>query len=387
MKQRFLVRLALAVAGFLAMAQASLAQDGAFQTTAVQAILIDGRSGLVLFEKDADTPVPPASMSKLMTVIMVFEALKDGTLKLDQEFDVSEDAWKRGGSASGGSTMYAEPNSKIKLSDLLQGVIVQSANDASIAIAEGMAGSEAAFAQKMTERARTLGLATAEFRNATGLPDPAHRMSVRELAALARYINLKFPEYYKYYSQPEFTWNNITQKNRNPLLKDYSGADGMKTGYTKEAGYGLVGSAMRGNRRLIMVIAGLTSLKERKQEAQRLLDWGFGQFLAIDVYGLHERVGKATVWGGTERSVDLVTSDAFQISLSAREQQAVEVKLFYTGPLLAPVKAGAKVGEIRFLVDGAPVASLPIETAADVDAVPSMWSKALDSVMIMTFGG
>ncbi len=376
----------LAMAVLLASATVSLAQE-AFQTTAAQAILIDGRSGLVLFEKDADTPVPPASMSKLMTGIMVFEALRDGTLKLDQEFDVSQNAWKRGGAAAGGSTMYAEPDSKVKLSDLIQGVIVQSANDASIAIAEGMAGSEAAFSQKMTARARSLGLAKAEFRNATGLPDPAHRMSVRELATLARYINLNFPEYYKYYSQQEFTWNNITQKNRNPLLKDYPGADGMKTGYTKEAGYGLVGSAMRGNRRLIMVVAGLTSLKERKQEVQRLLDWGFGQFLSIDVYARHDRVGKATVWGGTQRAVDLVTSDAFQISLSAREQQSVEVKLFYTGPLLAPVKAGTKVGEIRFMVEGAVVASLPVETAADVEAVPSMWSKALDSVMIMTFGG
>lgn len=387
MNHRFLTGLALAVAAFLAMAGIGFGQSASFETTAGQAILIDGRSGLVLFEKNADTPIPPASMSKLMTQIMVFDALKDGSLTLDQEFGVSEDAWKRGGSASGGSTMYAEPNSKVKLSDLIQGAIVQSANDASIAIAENMAGNEAAFAQKMTAKARTLGLASAEFRNATGLPDPEHRMSVRELAILARYINLNFPEYYKYYSQPEFTWNKITQKNRNPLLKDYPGADGMKTGYTKEAGYGLVGSAMRGNRRLIMVIAGLPSLKERKQEAQRLLDWGFSQFLAIDVYGRHERVGKATVWGGMQRSVDLVTSEPFQISLSLREQQAVEVKLYYSGPLLAPVKAGIKVGEIRFLVDGAAVASLPVETAADVDAVQSMWSKALDSVMIMTFGG
>ncbi|MGH6907171.1 MAG: D-alanyl-D-alanine carboxypeptidase family protein [Aestuariivirga sp.] len=375
------------MAAFLAMTMASLAQNTPFVTTAAQAILIDGKSGLVLFEKDADRPVPPASMSKLMTMIMVFEALTDGSLTLDKEFEVSKDAWKRGGAGSGGSTMYAEPNSKVKLSDLIQGAIVQSANDASIVIAEGMAGSEAAFAQKMTARARTLGLANAQFRNATGLDDPEHRVSVRELAILARHINLNFPEYYKYYSQPEFTWNNITQKNRNPLLTDYPGADGMKTGYTKESGYGLVGSAMRGNRRLTMVIAGLASLKERQQEAQKLLDWGFDQFLAIDVYSKHERVGKATVWGGTQRSVDLVTSEEFQISLSAREQETVEVKLFHTGPLMAPVKAGTKVGEVRFLVDGAAVAALPVETAADVEAEPSMWSKALDSVMIMAFGG
>jgi serine-type D-Ala-D-Ala carboxypeptidase (penicillin-binding protein 5/6) len=384
---RYNIRFFLALAAILAMAMPGRAQDAPFETKAAQAILIDGRTGSVMFEKDADTLVPPASMSKLMTMIMVFEGLKAGSLKMDQEFVISEDVWRRGGSASGGSTMYAELNSRVRLSDLIQGVIVQSANDACIAIAEAIAGSEAAFAQKMTARARELGLKTAEFRNATGLPDPQHRMSVRELSILARYINLNFPEHYKYYSQPDFTWNKITQQNRNPLLRDYPGADGMKTGYTKEAGYGMVGSATRGNRRLIMVIAGLKSLNERKQEAQKLMDWGFSQFKAFDVYGKGDRVSKATVWGGTQRSVDLVTADRVQISLSAQEQQQVEVKLSYTGPLMAPVKAGDKVGVIRFIVGGTPVAEVPVETASAVEAVDSMWSRALDSVMIMVFGG
>ena len=341
----------------------------------------------MLFEKNADIAIPPASMSKLMTTIMVFEGLKAGSLKMDQEFVISEDAWRRGGGASGGSTMYAELHSRVKLSDLIQGVIVQSANDACIAIAEGMAGSESAFAQKMTARARQLGLAKAEFRNATGLPDPGHLMSVRELAILARYITLNFPEYYKYYSQPEFTWNKISQPNRNPLLKDYPGADGMKTGYTKEAGYGLVGSAIRGNRRLIMVIAGLTSINDRKQEAQKLLDWGFGQFHEFDVYAKGDRVGKATVWGGTQHTVDLIASDDVKVALSEEEQKTVEVKLSYTGPLMAPVKAGEKVGQIRFLVGGTAVAEIPVETAAAIEASDSMWRKALDSAMIMVFGG
>jgi len=376
-------------AGLVLAASECLAQEVAapFETKAAQAILIDGRTGHVMFEKDADTPIPPASMSKLMTMIMVFEALKAGKLTMDQEFVISEDAWRRGGSASGGSTMYAELNSRIKLRDLMQGVIIQSANDACIAIAEGMAGSEAAFAQKMTARARELGLEKAVFRNATGLPDPEHRMSVRELSILARYINLNFPEYYKFYSQPEFTWNKITQQNRNPLLKDYPGADGMKTGYTKEAGYGMVGSATRGNRRLIMVIAGLNSINDRKQEAQKLLDWGFSQFRTLDVYEKGDRVGKATVWGGSARSVDLVSSDKVQISLSSQEQQQVEVKLTYTGPLMAPVKPGIRVGTVRFMVAGTSVAEVPVETAGSVDAVDSMWTKALDSLMIMVFGG
>ena len=232
------------------------AQEAPLETKAKQAILMDAQTGSVFFEKDADAQVEPASMSKLMTMIMVFEAIKAGKLSLDQEFLITEDAWRRGGAVSGGSTMYAEINSRVKLSDLIQGVIVQSANDACIAIAEGMAGSEVAFAEQMTRRARELGLANAVFKNATGLPDPEHKMSVRELALLAQYIIKSFPEYYKYYGQAEFTWNKITQKNRNPLLADYPGADGMKTGYTKDAGYGLVGSVMRDGRRLIMVIAG-----------------------------------------------------------------------------------------------------------------------------------
>ncbi len=387
MARGFPAGLVYAVVAFLALTASCFALEAPFETKAGQAILIDGRTGSVMFEKDADTPIPPASMSKLMTMIMVFEGLKAGTLKMEQEFVISEDAWRRGGSASGGSTMYAELNSRVKLSDLIQGVIVQSANDACIAIAEGMAGSESAFARKLTERARQLGLAKAEFRNATGLPDPEHRMSVRELSMLARYINVTFPEYYKYYSQPEFTWNNITQANRNPLLKDYPGADGMKTGYTKEAGYGMVGSATRGNRRLIMVVAGLTSLNDRRQEAQKLLDWGFSQFREIDVYGKGERVGKATVWGGTQHSVDLVTPKDFKISLSPQEQEKIEVKLSYTGPLMAPVKAGENIGTVRFMVDGAVLAEMPAETASDVAASESMWGKAIDSLMIMVFGG
>jgi D-alanyl-D-alanine carboxypeptidase (penicillin-binding protein 5/6) len=282
--------------------------------------------------------------------------------------------------------MYAELKSRVKLSDLVQGAIVQSANDASITIAEALAGSESAFAARLTQRARELGLANAAFSNATGLPDPEHHMSVRELSILARYIITTFPDYYKYYSQPEFTWNKITQQNRNPLLKDYYGADGMKTGYTKEAGYGLVGSAVRDGRRLIMVIAGLKSINDRRQEAQKLLDWGFRQFKPIDVYSRGDRVGRATVWGGTTRSVDLLTSDSVQIALTAAEQATVETKLVYTGPLMAPVAAGAKVGSVRLMLDGYALAEVPVETAAAVDEEPSMWSRALDSVMIMAFG-
>lgn len=369
----------------LAATPAALAQEN-YETKAAQAILIDARTGRVMFEKDADTPVPPASMSKLMTMTMVFEALKAGKLTLDQTFKVSEDAWRRGGAVSGGSTMYAEVNSTVALDDLIKGSIVQSANDACIVIAENMAGSESAFAQRMTERAHELGAKNATFRNATGLPDPEHRMSVRDLSVIARHIINDFPEYYKYYSIPEFTWNKITQRNRNPLLKDYPGADGMKTGYTKEAGYGLVGSAERDGRRLIMVIAGLKSLPERRAEAQNLLDWGFRQFRSVDVYAKGDRVGQARVWGGTRRNVPLLAAANVRVALTAAEQELAEVKLAYNGPLMAPVEAGTEVGKVRFIVDGITVADVPVVTADAVAAENSMWSRALDSVFIMIFG-
>ena len=364
----------------------SQAQVVPIDTTAKEAILIDAGTGHVLFEKSADRPVPPASMSKLMTSLMVFEGVKSGTLKMDQTFTVSKNAWKRGGQASGGSTMYAKLNSKIALSNLIQGVIVQSANDACIVIAEGLAGSEEAFGLKMTARARELGLKNSKFMNATGLPNPEHYMSVRDLSILARYINANFPEFYKYYSQPEFTWNEINQKNRNPLLLDYPGADGMKTGFTKEAGYGLVGSATRVTRRLILVVAGLKSADERKVEATKLLDWGFSQIKTIDVYAKGAVVSKATVWGGLEKTVDLVASDSAQITLFTREQPTAQMKLHFKSPLIAPVKAGEKVGSIKFMVAGVPVAEIPVETAADVAANTSMWGRALDSVMIMALG-
>lgn len=363
------------------------AQQAEFETLARNAILIDGRTGRVFYEKNADEQIPPASMSKLMTMIMVFEGLKAGSLTLDQEFLITEDAWRRGGAASGGSTMYAVLNSRVQLRDLIQGVVIQSANDACIAIAEGMAGSEEAFAERMTARARELGLKDAVFKNSTGLPDPGHRMSVRELSILARYIIQNFPEYYTYYSQPEFTWNNIRQQNRNPLLADYPGADGMKTGYTKEAGYGLTGSAVRDGRRLIMVIAGLKSIKERKQEAQKLLDWGFRKFKTVNAYAAGEKVGQARVWGGSSGWVDLVTTRDVRLKLAPEEQSDLTVQLHYTGPLMAPVRAGETVGFVRFVALGQSIAEVDVKAAGSVEPVESMWRRAFNSLMIMAFGG
>ena len=377
----------VAVLGLFCVAAQAQEALPAFETKARNAILIDGKSGEVFFEKDADTAVPPASMSKMMLQSIIFDMLQSGDLKEDQEFTVSVDAWKRGGGAAGGSTMWLEPNKPVRVIDLLRGAIIQSANDACLALAEGIAGSESAFLERMRRKAEKLGLKNSQFRNVTGLPDPDHKMSVRDLAILARHIIYEHPDRYPIYGERNFTWNKIAQENRNPLLKDYPGADGMKTGYTKEAGYGLVGSVQRDGRRLIMVIAGLEVIGDRKLEAQRLLDWGFCQFKTIDVFEAGETVSKARVWGGAEQFVDLQVDNAYQVALTPLEQKTVEMKLSYKGPLIAPVKGGEQVGTARVLVKGKVVSEVPVTTAKDIAAVDSIWRKALDSVLIMVLGG
>src|SRR3982751_4838998 len=261
--------------------QGAKKDEGGFDGDAPTAILIEASSGSVLFEKNADELRAPSSMMKLMTAEVVFNAIKKGDVKLTDEYRISENAWRRGGAPSGGSTMFAAINSKVSVDDLLHGAIIQSGNDACIALAEGMAGNERIFAADfMTKRARELGLMKSTFGNSNGLPDPANKMTVRELAKLARHLILTYPEQYKLFNEREFTWNKIRQQNRNPLLNSLTGADGMKTGYTKEGGYGMVGSAVQNGTRLIVVINGLDDPDDRAQEAKKMLEWGFRNFEA-----------------------------------------------------------------------------------------------------------
>ena len=363
------------------------AQEAGFKTEARYAILIDSRSGKIFFEKDSNELMAPASMSKIMTMLMVFERLRNKRIKLSDEFTISENAWRRGGASSGGSTMYAILNSRVKLEDLMRGVIVQSANDACIAIAEGIAGSEDAFAGLMTKRARELGLAKSTFKNATGLPDPEHRMTAFELATLARYLIEVFPEYYKLYSEREFTWNKIRQFNRNPLLANYPGADGIKTGFIREAGYGLVGSAVRSGRRLIVVVNGLRSKSARGREAQKLLDWGFRKFQQINLYERDAQVSQARVWGGNRSWVSLVAKEPVNILLAPEERATARAEIVYKGPLRAPVRKGEQVGFIRLSVDGKTVSQQPLYTGGNIEVSNEMWRQALDSVTFMLFGG
>ena len=372
----------------VASSNASLPANSAkFETAAKQGILIDSRSGIVFYEKNADALMAPASMSKIMTMLLVFEGLKEGSLRLDDEFTVTKDAWKRGGAPSGSSTMYAKINSRIKLRDLIKGVIIQSANDGAITIAEGIAGSEEAYAARMTKRARELDLPHSTFKNATGWPDPEHRSTARELAQLTRYLIEVFPEYYKIYSQPEFTWNKIRQFNRNPLLKKYPGADGVKTGHTKEAGYGLVGSAVRDGRRLILVLNGMKSKAERSREAIKLMDWGFRRFQRVSLYRKGDKVSRARVWGGSSSWVKLVAARDISVRLTAKEREQAKMVVEFAGPLQAPITRGKKVARLYIKLNGRTITSAPLMAADDVDEVEGMWSRAADTLLYQVFGG
>ncbi len=318
----------------------------ALETVAREAILIDFNTGTVLFEKNADAPMRPASMSKMMTVYMLFERLRDGRLSLDDTFSVSENAWRRGGAKSGSSTMFLEPGKRVRVEDIIPGIIVQSGNDASIVVAEGLAGSEEAFADEMTMRGKEIGLKNSIFKNATGWPDEGHLMTARDLAILAIRTIKDFPEYYRYYSIRSFTYNGIKQNNRNPLLYKNMGVDGMKTGHTVESGYGLVSTVVRGGRRLVLVLNGLPSKKARSRESERLLEWGIREFDNYALFKAGEEVAKAKVWLGKKARVPLIIKNDLVLVLPRKSRREMKVTVRYKGPIAAPVKKGAEVAEL-----------------------------------------
>lgn len=321
--------------------------DGGFQTAAANAILIEAESGSILFEKAADELIPPASLSKLMTAEVVFNEIMQGRRKPTDELTVSTNAWRRGGAPSRTSTMFIPIHSKVSVDNLLRGAIILSGNDACIALAEGISGSESAFAELMTKRARELGLTKSTFGNSNGLPDPRQLMTARELAKLARHIVQTYPEYYKYYSEREFTWGKIRQFNRNPLLAMNIGADGLKTGYTKESGYGLVGSAVQNGLRLIVVINGLKSEKERADEGRKLLDWGFHHFHSSLLFAESQEIAHAKVYGGEKGYVPLTTPKSVRMMVPKGVREKIIARVVYSGPVQAPVRQGQQIGMLK----------------------------------------
>jgi D-alanyl-D-alanine carboxypeptidase (penicillin-binding protein 5/6) len=335
----------------------------AFETPARAAILVDLEADQVLFARNPDEPLPTASMSKLMTAFMVFERLEDGRISLDDTFPVSEKAWRKGG-----SKMFVEVGSRVRVEDLLRGIIIQSGNDACIVVAEALAGSEEEFARQMTERARELGLTGTNLTNASGWPDPDHVMSVRDLATLATLLIRRFPDYYPLYSEKEYTFNGIRQYSRNPLLHSDPSADGLKTGYTEEAGYGLVASAVRGDRRLLLVLAGLDSARQRGEEAERLLEYGYNQFKNYRLFSTGEAVELANVWLGDDTTVPLVLEEDVVVSLTSEGRRKLEVKVVYDGPIPAPVANGSALAELEITAPGIEPRRLPLVAGAEVRA-------------------
>mgnify|MGYP001829101532 FL=1 len=359
---------------------------GGFETEAEQAILIDAQSGATLYAHNADEPRPPASMSKLMTLTMVFKALKEGTLKLTDEFVVSEDAWRRGGAPSRTSAMFIPVNTSATLEEMIRGLVVQSGNDAAIAIAEGMAGSEEAFARLMEAEAKRIGMTNSTFGNASGLPHPRHRMSARDLAILARHTIYTYPDYYKYFAEKEFKYRRFRFVNRNRLLFMKLGVDGLKTGYTEAAGYGITASAVRDGRRLIAVVTGLKTKNDRWDEAKRLINWGFDGFSVFKVFDQGEVVGQARVWGGSQFFVPLVGKGGVEVYLPRYPvNQRLRGQVIYDGPLKPPVKRGDQVAMLRVTSSTGAQSQVPLYAAEDVERA-GLARRGFDSLIHMAFG-
>jgi D-alanyl-D-alanine carboxypeptidase (penicillin-binding protein 5/6) len=365
--------------------QGAKKEEGGFDGDAPTAILIEASSGSVLFEKNADELRAPSSMMKLMTAEVVFHAIQQGEVKLTDEYPVSEYAWRKGGAPAGGSTMFAVLHSRIAVDDLLHGAIIQSGNDACIVLAEGIAGSERAFADKMTKRARELGLTQSTFANSNGLPDPGNKVTVRELARLARYIIQTYPEFYKLFGEKEFTWNKIRQPNRNPLLTSLEGADGLKTGYTKDGGYGMVGSAVQNGIRLIVVVNGLDDPEDRAAEAKKMLEWGFRNFEARTLFAAQQPVGYAKVFGGDSRSVKLASPEPIKVMVQKNGTDKLIARVVYSGPVRAPIEPGQRIGVVKVWRGGNIAVEAPVY-AADPVGTGSMMRRAIDGASELVIG-
>lgn len=355
------------VATFALSLTAALAQNAEFDTKAKFAVLMDYESGSLLFHKNADDRMEPASMAKLMTVAVVFDELAKGKVKMTDEFFISEHAWREGGASSGGSTMFAELNSKIPVEKLIESVIVQSGNDAAIALAEGIAGSEQTFAKLENQMSARLGLVDSHWVNATGLPDPDQYTTARDLALLARYLISTYPQYYHIFSEPEMEWNGIKQQNRNSLVEMGIGVDGLKTGHTEEAGYGTVVSTTAGDRRIIGVLHGLTSMRERAEEARKLLTWGTRGFEVVTVFPEGKTVGYADVYGGEIAAVPLVGKGSIGLFIPKGAEQCPQAAIVYQGPLRPPVAEGDQVAQLEVSCGGTVVQTTPLYAARAVE--------------------
>lgn len=360
------------------------AQAQAFETKAKQVYLIDAETGTVLFAKDENAVIPPASLAKLMTMEVVFDAIRKNELTLDTEFPVSEHAWRTGGAPAGTSTMFAALKSRVRVVDLIQGVTVQLANDACIILGEGMAGSEEAFAKRMTERARELGLTGSVFHNATGLPDPENKTTMRDMALLAQHIQANYPDLFKYYSQTEFEWNKILQRNRTPLISAGIGVDGFATGFAEGFGFGMVATMQKDARRVFLALGGLATDKERVEETRKILDWSMTAFERKRLFEAGETVGEASVYGGAVSHVQLVTAKAVDVLVPVNNPERLSAKVVYRWPPAMPVEAGKQAGTLKIWSGERLLREVPVETNATVGQ-GSLSTRAVDALQELLF--
>ena len=357
----------------------------AFETAAKNAILVDYDTGAYIYTKGHDKKIAPASMSKLMTLYIVFDKIKNGSLSLDDTFTVSENAWRKGGAASGSSTMFLKIGEDVKVEDLLKGIIIQSGNDACITVAENISGSEEDFAVLMTETAEKIGLTNSMFANSTGWPHPDHKMSVEDLAKLAKLIIEEFEDYYHLFSQKEFTYNGIKQGNRNPLLYSMDAADGLKTGHTDEAGFCLTASAKKNGRRLISVMGGMKSNKERSEEAEKLMNYGFREFDNYKILNKGDVLSTAKVWYGKTNMLDLTVSDNVVETIKKNLRNKYELRVSYKEPIKAPVNKGDKVGRVTLVSPEGFEKDFPLVAANDVEQM-SVFNKFMANLKYLVLG-
>lgn len=360
-------------------------EEGGYDTDAPNAILIEASSGSILFEKNADQLTAPSTMQKLMTLEVVLNAIQKGELKLSDDYKVSTNAWRKGGAPSIGPKMFAAINSRILIDDLLRGVMITNGNDACIVLAEGMSGSEQAFTERMTKRARELGLTQATFGNATGMPDPNNKMTVREIAKVARHIVLNYPEQYQIFKEREFTWSRVKQQNLNPLLASMTSADGFMAGATKDGGYGMVGSAFQNGQRLIVVVNGVDDPDDRVTEAKKLLEWGFRNFETRTLFAPKQLVGYARVFGGETRSVALTSTTPITVMVQRNGSDKLIARIVYNGPVPAPVEPGKPMGVLRVLRNNQVAVEAPLQTM-DAVGVGSTTRRAFDGVSELVGG-
>lgn len=365
--------------------QGAKKEEGGYETDAPNAILIDADSGSVLFEKNADQPTAPSSMQQLMTSLIVFDKLASGDIKPTDEYVISEHAWRHGGAPAGGPTMFAAIHSRVAVQDLLRGLVILNANDGAIALGEGISGNERAFTELMTKRAREIGLADATFANASGLPDLANQMSVREIAKLARFIIKTYPEQYKLFNERDFTWNKIHQTNRNPLLNALTTADGLKTGFSKDGGYGMAGSAVQSGIRLIVAINGIDDPDDRLTEGKKLLEWGFRNFEVRHLFEAGQIVGYAKVFGGQSSSVALTAKEPVGIMVQKNGADKLLARIIYTGPVRAPVDSGQRVGTVRVWRGSNVAVEVPVYASESI-GTGSMTRRAFDTASELVIG-